>query len=425
MDAHKYKEALEYAFETITLYGETGSKLGKAISYSNIGDIYEHMNDLNNAIKYQEMSLKLAAEMESTFMLQTNYQLLALAYSKKNDFKNAVLYAELFSRTRDSLMNSENSKMIAEMQTRFETGKKQKEIELLQKDSSIRELELSKQQANINRQRIIIFAVIGGLLIVVILVSLIFRGYRQKKKIQLGLERKNIEINSQKNLIEEKNRMITDSIDYAKNIQTAILPPDEKIKSCFPDSFILFEPKDIVSGDFYWLSEVGETVLFATVDCVGEGVPGAFMSIMAYNMLETISLDKKLSDPSLIFSELNKVINETAKNKSTSIKYETEISLIAFNAKKKELQFAGTKIPLIIIRDSKMNKFTPQAGKTEVIPLQKGDMIYLFTDGVKRDASFLELLNPISQKDLQEQKQILLQTVNKQADDILVAGFRV
>lgn len=426
MDAKKYKEALEYAFETITLYGENGDKLGKAITYSNIGDTYEHMNDLNNAIKYQEMALNLSIEMESTFMLETCYQLLASAYAKKNDFENAVKYTELFSQVRDSTMSSENGKMIAEMQARFETGKKEKEIQLLQTDKSIRELQLSKQESSINRQRIVIYSVIGGLLLMVFLIIFILKEYRQKRKIQLGLEKKNLEISIQKDQIEEKNRLITDSIDYAKNIQTAILPTDDIIKVNFPESFIVFEPKDVVSGDFYWLSEIKDTVLFATVDCAGDGVPGAFMSIVAYNMLENISLEKKLIDPALILNELNKNIQEKAKSQKAtrSIQYEMDISLIAFNSKKNELQFAGTKVPLVIVGNSQVNKIIPESGKTQTIPFQKGDMVYMFTDGVG-GAEFLEELTAISKKDLQQQKEILQQSVKNATDDVVVVGIRV
>lgn len=434
MDARKYKEALQYAFETIRMYGDGGDKLGKAISYSNIGDIYEHVNDLDNAIKYQEMALNLALEMESTFMLETCYQLLASAYTKKNDFKNAVKYMELFSHTRDSAMSLENSKMIAEMQTKFETGKKEQEIVLLQKDKSIRDLEISKQDASINRQRIIIFTIIGGLLLVIALIALILRSNRERKKVNIGLQKKNVEIESQKNQIEEKNKMITDSIDYASTIQNSILPPEEKIKSLFPESFVVFEPKEIVSGDFYWLQtpsgslkggekNTADCRLFAVVDCAGEGVPGAFMSIMAYNMLENIVLEKKLSDPALILDELNKAIAE--KNKKSSVKYAAEISLIAYNQKKNELQFAGTKMPLVIVRDSEINKFNPETKQSQTIPLQKGDMIYLFTDGVKGDLEFVKELSVISQKNLQQQKEILQLSSKNRQDDVLVMGFRV
>lgn len=427
MDAGKYKEALDYAFQTIDLYGDQGNKLGKAISYSNIGDIYEHMSDLNNAIKYQTVAMQLSLEMQSQYMLLTCYDLLSLAYSKKNDYENAVFYAEKFANVRDSMMSSENSKMIAEMQAKFETGKKEKEIQLLQTDKNIRELQLSRQESSINRQRIVIYSVIGGLLIMTFLIIFILKEYRQKKKIQLGLEKKNLEISIQKNQIEEKSRLITDSIDYAKNIQTAILPPDDKIKTIFPEFFIVFEPKNIVSGDFYWLSEVKDSVLFAAVDCAGEGVPGAFMSIMAYNMLENISLEKKLTDPTLILNELNKTIHEKAKSQKTSasISYDLDISLLAFNPSKNELQFAGTKMPVVIIKDSKLNKFIPEANKTLTIPLQKCDMIYLFTDGVKVDSEFMDVLVSVSRKDLKSQKNIIQQFSKNGSDDVLLFGVKI
>jgi tetratricopeptide (TPR) repeat protein/serine phosphatase RsbU (regulator of sigma subunit) len=413
MDAKRYKEALQYAFETLPLYGENGSKLGKAIAYSNIGDIYEHMNDLPNAIKYQEIAMQLSIEMKTNFMLETCYQLLAVAYSKKSDYKNAVKYAELFSQVRDSIMNSENGKMISEMQTRFETGKKEKEIELLQKDKSIRDLEISKQDSSIKRQRIIIFTIIGGLILVITLITLILRSNRERKKINLGLEKKNAEIEFQKDQIGEKNKMITDSIDYARTIQNAILPPEDKIKEAFPESFIVYEPKDIVSGDFYWLGEVKDTILFATVDCAGEGVPGAFMSILVNSLLENIALEKKLIDPALIVEELNKS------------KYKVDTSVISWNKSQNELKFAGTKMPLVIIRDSKINKVIPENEKTQTISLKKGDMIYMFTDGAKKGTEFLEVLTSISQKDLQQQKEILQKKAKSKSDDVLVVGIRV
>jgi tetratricopeptide (TPR) repeat protein len=431
MDAGKYDQALDYAFQTIPLYGESGSKLGKAIAYSNIGDMYEHKGDLNNAIKYQEIALNLALEMQTSFMLETCYQLLAVAYSKKNDFKNAVKYAELFSHLRDSVMSSENSKQIAEMQTRFETGKKEKQIELLQKDKSIRDLEMSKQESSINRQRIIIYTVIGGLLFVVALVVVILRSNRERRKINIGLERKNTEIEMQKNLIEEKNKMITDSIDYARNVQNAIIPPEKEIKEYFPESFISFQPKEIVSGDFYWMwapsgsAKEGEKnsgrALFAVVDCVGEGVPGAFMSIMIHNMLENICMEQKINDPVKIIEEFNKAIKNRNKSKQSQIEYGAEISLIAYDPKKKELSLAGTKTKPMIVRDGKI------MDADQKITLQNGDMIYLFTDGALQYTGFMEALPVLAAKSIEEQFEIYQKKtrLNEQKDDYLVVGIRI
>jgi serine phosphatase RsbU (regulator of sigma subunit)/tetratricopeptide (TPR) repeat protein len=452
MDARKYKQALVYAFKTIDLYGAAGNKLGKVISYSNIGDIYEHMGEYSNAIKYQSIALQHAIEMKSVYMMKPCYQLLAVAYDKKNDYKNALHYAELYSNLNDSVMNTENAKVITEMQARFETEKKEKAIELLRKDKNIRELHMGEQEANIHRQRIIIYSVIGGLILIIVLIFFIWKSYREKKKINIGLERKNTEINIQKNLIEEKNIFITDSIDSARNIQNAILPPDEIINKHIPDSFFLFMPKDIVSGDFYWLSApTDDCVLLASVDCTGHGVPGAFMSVMAFNMLENIIADKKLSQPSLILDELNKTVPETLhqETENSSAKYGMDISLISIS--KNEIQFAGAHNSLCIVNQDRLieikadkvtigmatEKFT-----NHTIEVQKGGMLYMFTDGYPDQkggpqnkkffaGEFKNILSSVAQKNTPEQKEILQKTFsdwkgnNEQIDDVLVIGIRI
>ena len=448
MDAKEYSKALDWAFQTIALYGEEGSKLGKAISYSNIGDIYEHMSDYSNAIKYQEMSMRLAMEMKSQFMLQTCYQLLAVVYSKKNDFKNALFYTEKFTQTRDSIMNSENGKQISEMQTRFETGKKQKEIELLQKDNSIRELQIAQQNAKINGQRIIIFSVIGGLVILVFVISLIWSGYRRKKKINSSLEILNSEINLQKNLIEEKNELITDSIDYARNIQSSIFPLEEKIKSYFPEFFTLYLPKEIVSGDFYWLKEKSNnSCLFATAKCAENGVPGAFMSVTAFNMLENIDLEKNKFDPANVLDELNLNYREKFKNeiKSNAEKNKMDISMIAYDFKKMELKFAGANTQIIIVPENKKVKIVNTKNNSigidkekytcETISAKKDDMIYLFTEGfmnqIPAAGDLQQLLISMADNNCTQQKEILQKTLSgwkgsrEQTDDVLVTGIRI
>ncbi len=454
MDNHQYKKALEYAFKTLDLYGEEGNKLGKAISYSNIGDIYEHMNDYTNAIKYQEIALNMGKEMKSLFMMQIAYQLLAVVHAKKGDYKNALYNYEMYSHTTDSMMNSENSKLIAEMQTQFETEKKQKEIELLQKDNSIRELQISEQAANINRQRMVIYSVVGGLVLIVVLVFYIFKSYREKKKINEGLEKKNHEINEQRNQIGEKNQLITDSIDYAKSIQQAILPSDETISRILPGSFVLFAPKDIVSGDFYWVREIEkEKVLVACVDCTGHGVPGAFMSVMAFNMLENIVADKKLVQPSLILDKLNSLVRETLHQESetTSAKYGMDISLILLDRKDQKIQFSGAHNSLCLVRKGELSEL--KADKTTIgmarekflnyeISVQKNDMLYMFTDGYADQKGGIDnkkifatdlkkMLLAISQKEVADQKEVLLANFNKykgakeQIDDVLMIGIRV
>jgi len=453
MDGQKYKQALFYSFKAVELYGEARNKLGKAISYSNIGDIYEHMNEYNNAVNYQLIALAMAREMNSQYMMQMCYQLLGVAYQKKNDYKNALYYSELYSHLTDSMMNSENSKLITEMQARFETEKKEKEIELLQKDQNIRELRISQQQADLNRQRIVIYSFIGGFALILGLVFFIWKSYREKKRINTGLEKKNTEIQAGKKQIEEKNGLITDSIDYARSIQKAILPSDQLIRQHFPDSFILFLPKDIVSGDFYWLhTGRQEKTWFATVDCTGHGVPGAFMSVMAYNMLENILAEKKFSSPALVLDELNRLVLDTfhQESVSTSAKYGMDISLIALDKKKGKLEFAGAHNSLCLVREQKLSEFKANNATigmarekftNHALELQKGDTLYLFTDGYPDQkggpenkklfiSEFKDSLVELALKNMPQQKETLYKTLtdwrrgHEQIDDILVAGIR-
>ncbi len=151
-----------------------------------------------------------------------------------------------------------------------------------------------KQNGKQNLQR---NAFIIGFAMMLVLAFFIYRSFRQKKHANLLLEEKNL-------LIEEKNLKITDSLNYAKRIQQAILPTDEIIRSNVPESFIFFKPKNIVSGDFYWTYAIDKhNILLAAVDCTGHGVPGALMSMMGYNLLEQIVKEHHIFEPAMILNE--------------------------------------------------------------------------------------------------------------------------
>ncbi len=452
---NKYNLALTYLLKSLKLSEEISDKNGVCASYNDLGKIYYKLNDFKNAISSFSKSLFVGKEIEDKDGQKESYSGLATSYYAVGDFKNAAVNLEQFAALKDSLMNEGNGKNIEEMQTRFETEKKEKEIVLLQKDKNIRELQMSEQEANIHRQRIVMYSVIGGLVLIVVLIFFIWKSYREKKKINIGLERKNIEINVQKNLIEEKNIFITDSIDYARTIQNAILPSAEIINAHIPDSFILFLPKDIVSGDFYFIKPQGDFIFIASVDCTGHGVPGAFMSVMAFNMLENILADKKLSQPSLILDALNKMVLETLhqETENSSAKYGMDISLIAWDKKNMRLQFSGAHNSLLLISDSEEGMAELKANQTTIgmakekftnhtVELQKGDMLYMFTDGYPDQkggpqnkkffaGEFKNILVSASKKSTTEQKEILQKIFterkgnNEQIDDVLVIGIKV
>ncbi|MBL0049810.1 MAG: SpoIIE family protein phosphatase [Bacteroidetes bacterium] len=265
------------------------------------------------------------------------------------------------------------------------------------------------------------------------------------------------EIQKQKDIVEIKNKDITDSINYAKRIQDTILPPDNEIKRLLPESFILFLPKDILSGDFYWVDEIDDTVLVAAVDCTGHGVPGALMSIVGNNILSQSINEHRLSKPSAILDELNKGVTNTLrqKNEESKVKDGMDIVLLSLDKKTNKVAWAGANNPIYHIRngeltETKGNKFPIGIFIGEELKhfdnhemeVQKGDTIYLFTDGYAdqfggpkgkkfKYNQFKITLIQLQHLPMEEQRMKLLNTIrswqgeNEQVDDILVIGIKI
>lgn len=282
-----------------------------------------------------------------------------------------------------------------------------------------------------------------------------------------SLERKVMErteeVVRQKSEIENKNeeleilyKQVTDSIHYAKRIQEAILPPDTIINKILPNSFVLFKPKDIVSGDFYWIERKNNLTYFAAVDCTGHGVPGAFMSLVGHNILKDIISNTNIIKPAEILNKLREGVINTlhVSNKGTQSKDGMDITLCCINYDTLELQYAAAYNPLYIVRNGELiqhdaNKFPIGAfiGEKEdfankTIQLQKNDQLYLFSDGYADQfggpkgkkfmvGSFRKLLTQVSAMPIKEQFEHLDKTLSswqgdlEQVDDVLVIGVKV
>ena len=270
--------------------------------------------------------------------------------------------------------------------------------------------------------------------------------------------RQKAEIELQSQRIEVFYKQVTDSIRYAKRIQDAILPPDSVVKKLLPDSFVLFKPKDIVSGDFYWFEQMNGKVLFAAVDCTGHGVPGAFMSIVGYNLLKQITHKHQDSCPAHILDELSKGVSETLHQRNyeeSTAKDGMDITLCSFDKETYELEFAAAFNPLFLVREGEIfeikgNKFPigiflekeTKKFTNHKLQLETGDVVYIFSDGYSdqfggskgkkfMQSQFRNLLLDIHRKPMPEQKRILDQSLEHwrgeedQVDDILVMGMRV
>lgn len=280
-----------------------------------------------------------------------------------------------------------------------------------------------------------------------------FIKYQEKLKRDLALRTR--EVVEQKNKIEEINKDLTDSINYAQRIQNAILPTDQYLKELFPKSFVFFRPRDIVSGDFYWCSEIDGKKILICADCTGHGVPGGFMSMISHILLRESLNPESLQNPAIILQQINdnivKVLKQT--DELDSNRDGLDIAVIVLDEKGGLAKFAGAMRPLYIYRNGSRNiikgdrysiggMMSQKSFSTKEIEIKKGDKLYIFSDGfadqfggpynVKMKIKlFQELMDHICQQDMEQQEKSLISFFNewkgerKQMDDVLVMGIEI
>ncbi|OFY85505.1 MAG: hypothetical protein A3F72_10045 [Bacteroidetes bacterium RIFCSPLOWO2_12_FULL_35_15] len=453
---------MKYASEAIEINNELGNKSDMTYGILAIAKIYISQKQYEKAIEKLKEALALSNEIKAQKQLSQAYLMSSEVYFEMGNYKQAYESHQKYSNLKDSMFSKESTGQIAEMNTKYETDKKNREIELLKKE---KEIQLLNQEMVNGRNIFIRNSLIGGCILVLIIVVILFNRNKVKQKANNILAEKNKNIEEQKEEIELKNgelalknKEITSSIIYAKNIQNAILPPDSKIQKLLPDSFVLYKPKDIVSGDFYWIEELGNQVLVAAADCTGHGVPGAFMSIVGNNLLQQAINVYGLSKPFLILNNLNKNISKMLNQSEEtiiSVKDGMDIALLSIDKETKQIEFAGAFNPLWIIRNKqlieiKANKhpvgafiyeelkqFTPH-----IVETQPGDILYIFTDGYAdqfggpkgkkyKYKPLQELLIAINEIPMSKQKEVLNSTIEdwkgdlEQVDDILIIGIRI
>ncbi|MCC5921176.1 MAG: SpoIIE family protein phosphatase [Cyclobacteriaceae bacterium] len=266
--------------------------------------------------------------------------------------------------------------------------------------------------------------------------------------LEMKVKERTFELNMQKEKIES-------SVRYAKRIQDVMLTGRERIKQVFDDSFILFKPRDIVSGDFYWIGERNNKVIIAAVDCTGHGVPGAFMSLLGYNLLNEIVINRGLTDPGKILSKMDKGIRNMLNQDSNNNKDGMDAAIMVWDQAEQQLQFAGAKNPLVIFKGDEeliikgakfpiggSQKMTNKHFETHTLPIDEAMDVYLFSDGfqdqfggelnrkymTRRFRSFLKSIHRLpseEQEELLEQEFLNWKGNEQQLDDILIMGLRI
>jgi serine phosphatase RsbU (regulator of sigma subunit) len=452
----KYDLALVYSLKGYNICKAQNSFSDVLVaSLTNLGTIDQALKKYDTAEMYFQEALATAKKIESKMLIKEMLLTLATFYEEKKDYTNAYDYYKLYSEAKDSLLNKENSKLITEMNTKYTTEKKEKEIELLKKNEDIQNLELVKKKNELSNQRTISISIFSGFLLLMIVAILLFSRYHLKKKA-------NDQLQSAFNLIEEKNiviqksnLMITDSITYAKRIQDAILPSHEDLESLLSkDFFILYKPAQIVSGDFYWSATQNNKIIFVVADCTGHGVPGAFMSMIGNTLLNEIVNERKVTCTKEIAELLDKKIIHALHQHSDSNQYDgMDISICCIDKKNKEIQFTGAHHVMYVFTDQFQKiKGDPysiggaQHQNKKIFTIQKisyneGQHLYFQTDGYCDQSGgsdnkrftlnrFEKLLIETGSLPLEDQKEkfeIAFENwkgQTKQRDDVLLIGIK-
>jgi len=448
LDLGDTAKAIEYHTNALKISEELGDKSGITDVLNNLGEIYLDHNDIKKAQIYADRAFKLAQELGYPNEIGNSAKLLYDIYKKQKNTGKALEMYILFKQMRDSITGLEQVRATTSAEYTYKEFQQNLEHE---KESAIAAEERKKQ-----RLFMLLIAFIA--LATGIIAILVYKNLQRYKKAKLLIEK-------QKELVEEKQKEILDSIRYAKRIQDAVLKEQEHISAHLPGHFVLFQPKDIVSGDFYWAIEKDNYWYVAAADCTGHGVPGAFLTILGTSFLNELNATDSLLTPAEILDKLrSRMIAElSVTNKETNeTKDGMDISLARLNLSTKELMWAGANNPLWITSvinqaaDKKEYKLievpahkqpigfypTLTPYPNHVIELKQGDTFYLFTDGYAdqfggekgkklKYKAIKELLLNAANESMENQKNILLQYFIKwkgnyeQTDDVCIIGINI
>lgn len=452
-------KASEYWWKSLKLREELGDKQGMSLSLNQIATALFKLGKINEAKTYAEQSLKLAQELGYPGDIKTSSGSLSRIYSKAGDWKKAYEMLDLFRQMSDSVSNENSRRITLQKSLQYEYEKKAV-ADSIKTTSQLKIFDAQIQQQKTQRNALYI-----GIGLITLFAFFMYNRFKVTQKQKQIIELKEKETQLQKYVIEEKHKEINDSINYAERIQRSFLATEELLSAYLHDYFVLFKPKAIVSGDFYWGAAIRpinsnqpDNFILVTADSTGHGVPGAIMSL-----LNITSLEKAIeheTEPAAILNHTRKTIIDRLK-KDGSVdggKDGMDCSLIYFDFKNNQLMYAAANNAIWLVRQNgsakELIELTPDkmpVGKHDkdtisfsqhTVQLQKGDLIYTFTDGIPdqfggaKGKKFMykqlkELIVNISDLSLQEQKKSIESSLNnwkgdlEQVDDITLIGLKI
>jgi serine phosphatase RsbU (regulator of sigma subunit) len=441
----EFEKAIAGNLACIAIREKENDKMDMSFLYSNLGSIYLKQGLHEKSEKALKIAEKLGLEVKARPFLKNIYLTWSKLDSLNKNYYKAYHHFKLYSHY-DNLINNEKSQRKAfELQHSYEKDRKEKEIVLMKKEQELKNVLNVKDQRNL----LIGLGAIGSILLLVIAFSI-----SVSKRANRIRKQKNI-ITKQKERVDEQHKSIRDSIIYAQKIQQALLTSEEYIAEHLKlDFFIHYQPKDIVSGDFYWAHEHEGSFYLTTADCTGHGVPGAFMSLLNISIMNELIVGKNITSPSKILDrQREEIIKSLNSKRSDQSKDGMDCVLCKFNLRNNQLTFSAANNSLWIIRDGQILKFKGDKmpiGKyisddksftEQTVELHQGDLIYTFTDGIvdqfggEKDKKFKpkklgELLLQVHKLPVNEQQLVIIRTMkkwignNEQTDDMLLIGIK-
>lgn len=320
-------------------------------------------------------ALELASQIGAKSIERDCYRSLQQVSKKQDKFDEAVTYAHKFAVLQDSLFREESAQKLSAIETSYQIKSREQEISVLNAQAEVDELKF--------------YSAAGVALVVLLLLSFVYYRYQFKAKANLILRQKN-------STIQKQNKEITDSVEYARGIQEAILPGYNTLSQAFKDAYLFYRPSKIVSGDFYWVDTVGTKTILVLADGTGHGVPGAFLSVLGTGLLRQIISEERICQPDQILLRLNKKVKEGLGQSrlNNTLKDGMDVAVCVWDKAVGEITFSGAKRPMLIKHKGKVelikgDKFsiggdqaTEPAFTTHTFSIAGGDALVLYSDGV-------------------------------------------
>lgn len=471
-------DVLKYLKLAYNTFLSTNSPQRLAECHINFGKYYQTIGSISQAIKHYSQALELADKNKLLEIKSDAHRQLSLLFDKQGNIVAAYSHFKKHIGTRDSLFNEDNTRKSIQAEFFYRFERQQEEHRIVEAKKAAEYAERLRREKAVKTSLIAIIS-LGTILIGFILLYLHKiklkneeLKYHQKEILEKNeelqqqqeeilaqrdeIERKNIILEQSQQIIADKNERMISSIEYAKTIQNALLPKPEKFSELFSDYFVIYQPKDIVSGDFYWVNNDERFTHAAVMDCTGHGVPGAFMSMIGNTLLNKIVMEWKVSQPSKVLEALNEQLREALKQKEMGniVLAGIDIAFVTIDKQDKKMYFSGAARPLLIIQNGEMKLvkgsirstggFQPANTKPfedVSFELVSPTSIYLFSDGYADQISiakkkfglqrFIDLINQSHSKSMSAQRDLLFQMMENhlhgadQLDDICVVGLRL